>query len=287
VSDLSDVQDALASQIEATVYPDGTASPSIVGLTVKIYPGWPDPDVLQADLAPQGSPPAPAALHVSIFSTPAERDTTRFPDRERATVTPFASYTMTQGGQTITVGGAAPGQFSPQNLAAFINGIPYSLTTSPGQTAAQIAAALQALIVVGVPGTSVAGPVITLPAGARIGALRVGVTATTGKPVRQTEKVFQIGVWTDTPAHRAALAAPIDAALAGLTFLQVPDGFAARIRRKSSLEIDNDQKQGIYRRDLFYSVEYSLTEPGQAAEIVAMQINVDDQFGDPIETSYA
>lgn len=287
MSDLTDVQNMICATIFGLVYPDGTGDPSALGVPIKIYPGWPDPRTLDTDLAPQGSPPEPTALHVTVFSTPSERNTTRYRPQRVQTVRNPTTYTLSASGQTITVGGAAPDPFAPQNLAVFVNGLPYVVGATSGQTPSQVAAALQALIVVGVPGTTVAGPVITLPAGTRLGALRVGYTATVARPVRQTEKLFQISVWADTPANRSALAELIDPVLADTPFLALPDGFAARLRYRSTTDIDADQKQSLYRRDLFYTVEYSTTISETAAEIVVEQINLDDQFGDPIETFYA
>lgn len=287
MSDLTDVANALCGLIVGIVYPNGVGAAPAVNAPVKVYPGWPDPNTLAADLSTVGNPGQPNALHISVFSTSSERNTTRYQTTERLTNLNAATYTLTQAGQAVTVGGAAPSNFFVQNLAIFVGGTPYAVGTSAGQTPAQIAAALQAKIVVDVPGTTVSGAVITLPAGARIGALRVGSSGTVAKEVRRTEKVFQISLWADSPANRSALAGLIDPVLSDTPFFAMPDGFAARLRYRSTIDNDNDQKQGMYRRDLFYSVEYATTRSSPAYELIVAETNVGVNDGPVVETSYS
>lgn len=287
MADLTDAANTLVAKVDSIVYPSGDAAVSIVGTAVKIYPGWPDQQTLQTDLKPFGpEATGPLALHISVFPHPGERNTTRYPTTRRVTGQNPATYTLVQAGQTITVGGTPPSPYYVQNLAIYVSGVPYSVQATAGQTAAQIAAALRAAIVVGVPGTTVLGTVITLPATARIGPLRVGSSATVARPVRQVERVFEISFWTDTPARRSALAGPVDAALADTTFLQMPDGFAARLRYRNTNEIDADQKQGIYRRGLLYTLEYSTTIAETAYELIVPEVVLQDPAGNSLGVSY-
>jgi hypothetical protein len=282
MADVSDVSNALVALINTAVYPTGSP-PSVLGLHVKIYAGWPDPDTLNADLKSDAITP-PAALHVSVYPRDEERNTTRFPtDWAQASLSP-TTYTLSQLGQTVTVGGAAPSPYVPQNLFVFVNGRPYGVQATAGQTAAQIAGVLQALIVADVAGTTVAGAVITLPAGVRIGALRVGSTGVAIKLVRQQEKLFQISCWADTPANRAALAQAFDPLLADTSRLTMADGTGGLLTYKSCAENDTDQKLGIYRRDLLYTVEYSTIRTEVETQIGVLTENVTDGYGDPIAT---
>jgi hypothetical protein len=287
MSDITDVANTLCEMIVAIVYPNGVNAPPVLNAPVKVYPGWPDPNTLQGDLATIGNPGQPSALHISVFTTPAERNTTRYQPKEALISFNDATYTLAKTGQVITVGGSAPATFFAQNIAVFVNGLPYVTGATAGQTPAQIAAALQALIVAKVPGATVSGSTITLPAGARIGPLRVGGSGTTAKEVRRTEKLFQIGLWADSPANRAAMASLIDPVLSDTPFIALPDGYAARLRYKSTVDNDLDQKQGIYRRDLFYTVEFATTRAQSAYQAVVIETNLDDEFGDVIETSYS
>lgn len=288
MASISDVEAALVALIDAQLYPNGDAGASAVGYPVKIYAGWPDPATLDGDLVEtsRGSG-KPLAAHVSIYPLPHERNVTRYPQTAQDGALPAATYTLTASGQVITVGGAAPATYFAQNLAVFVNGKPYVTGVTPGQAPAQIAAALGALIVADVPGTTVTGALITLPAGARIGALRVGVSATSTRNVRQQEKQFQISVWTSNPASRSAIADLIDPVLADTPWLSFPDGSAGRLIYRLTREDDFVQQQRTYRRSLIYTVEYATLRTTTAAQIVAGEVDTTDGAGNPLNTTYS
>ena len=284
MSDQTDVANTLVSLIDGLIYPNGDANPSVITTPVKIYAGWPDNQTLLTDLT---ASTGPLALHITVFPSPTERNVTRYQPTRRVVNVNTATYTLIASGQTVTVAGAAPSPYAPQNLAVFANNKPYIVTAGAGQTPAELAAALQALLVAGVPGTTVSGDIITFPAGARIGALRVGATAQVGRETRRTEKLFQIIVWADAPGNRSALAQAIDPVFANTPFILLPDGFAGRLHYRSTMDVDADQKQGIYRRDLNYTVEFATTITETDAQLVAVQNNLDDVNGNLIETSYS
>ena len=79
MADLIDVENALVTLIAATVYPNGTGQPSIVpgGAGVAIYPGWPLPADLDADMAALGAGTG-GKLHISVYPRPEEHNVTRF-----------------------------------------------------------------------------------------------------------------------------------------------------------------------------------------------------------------
>lgn len=80
MADQSDVAEALLGLATAAVYPGGPAAPSVAGVPVRLYRGWPDPETLAADLRA-------GAAHVSVFPEPrGEVNTTRYlpnPHRRR------------------------------------------------------------------------------------------------------------------------------------------------------------------------------------------------------------
>ncbi len=253
MADLSDVMNTLVSTISGILYPNGTGQPSIVsGVSISVFPGWPIPATLTAAIAAGN-------CQVSVYPRPEERNTTRYPLSMQTLSVNTPTLTLTISGQTVTVAGTIPPSNNPHNAMVLANGGPYVYAVLPTDTLNGIAAALAALIAAGIAGTSSSGPVITLPSSARLQAARIGVTGTSAMEVRRQRRTFQIVIWADTPAHRDAIAAPIDAALAATFFLTLPDGFAARLIYHSSPMNDGLQKTGLYRRDLFYSVEYATT----------------------------
>ena len=265
MADVSDAANVLVAQAQAVLYPSGTAAPSVAGVPIRIFVGWPVPHQLDADIAA-------GTVQVSVFPRDEERNTTRWPTDWKETARGTATLTLSAAGQVVTVGGTLPAAGNPQSLAVFVNGTAYAYLVQAGDTLASIAAALAALIVVDVAGTAASGAAITLPAAARVGDLRVGVSGSVVRTTRTQERLFQLTVWADTPAHRDAVAGPLDAALSDIPRLSMPDGTLARLRYRGSPVTDKSQKANAYRRDLLYTVEYSTTQTATASEITAVEV---------------
>lgn len=270
MADLSDIENALVALIAQTVYPNGTGQASAAGFPAKIYPGWPTQSQLDADLHA-------GTVHVTVFPRPEERNTTRYSKDWKDLSTSTPTITLTISGQTITVGGTVPGSNNPQNVAVIANGQSFLYAVQTSDTLTSIATALATAIAAGIPGTTNTGAVITLPSDARIAAARVGIGGTLIREVRRQERLFQITLWTDTPTHRAALAALIDPVLADTQFLTMADQTAARLIYKGSPITDGMQKSKLYRRDLLYTVEYATTQTASATQILTEQLNVTAQ----------
>jgi len=270
MADLIDVQNALVALAAQVMYPNGTSQPSAAGMPVKIYAGWPQANQLDADLVA-------GTCHLTVFPTQIERNTTRYSkDWQPLDVHP-ATLTLTVSGQTITVGGAIPAPFYPQNVAATVNNLSFAYATQSTDTLTSIATALAALIAVGVPGTTSNGAVITLPTGAKISAARVGSTGTSIRELRRQERVFMLSAWCNTPDHRDAVCRALDAALADTLRLIMPDQMAARIIYRNSPVWDANQKTLLYRRDMNYSVEFATTQTRTDSQITDIQVNVANQ----------
>lgn len=272
MSSVIDVQNALVNVIAAALYPSGTSQPSVSNSDIIVYAGWPTASNLDADLLVSKS-------HVTVFATPTEKNVTRFPKDWQQLSIETATLTASVVGQTIVIGGAMPAPFTPHNMVALVNGQPYIYSVLPADTLTSIATALKALIVVGVPGTTSAGAVITLPATANIDAARVGVTGTSIREVRRQEKLFQITVWTDTPDRREVIGNALDLELATTEYLIMPDTFGARLIYRNSIPKDETQKAKLYRWDFFYSVEFATTETRSDMQITQIQQNIALQVG--------
>ena len=264
MADLTDVQTALASVIAATIYPNGTAQPSVIGAPVAVYPGWPIPVVLDADLAALSS--GGGHVHISVFPTAIERKTTRFSNAPQQLTAPVQTLALAINSQQVTVSGTVS---TPQNVMVMVNKLPYVYAVQANDTLTTIATALATMI----PGATNSGSVITLPAASVIQAARVGATASLIAEVRRQEHVIKISVWADTPARRDAAIQAIDPVLAGIEFLTMPDGFGARLIYRSTYVEDGVQKAGVYRRDLDYSVEYATTVVTNAVQVTQEQFN--------------
>lgn len=273
MADLVDVENALVALISQVLYPTGVSgprAPSITGVPTVVYAGWPVSSQLDADLLALSENPANGRMHVTVFPPKGmERNTTRFQRQWQQVAPAVQTLTMTINGQTVTVGGTVS---TPQNVMLLVGAPyqPYVYAVQPTDTLATIAVALAALV----PGASAAGGVITLPSSAILTAARVGATAKAIKEIRRQEKVFMICVWADTPAHRDAAVQAIDVALADLSFLAFPDTDAGRLIYKSTNVDDQQSKANLYRRDLYYTVEYGTYQVQIQTQIVATELNV-------------
>lgn len=272
MADLSDVTETLRSIVSLALYPippttKGQPSP-IAGVPVGIQVGWPSPQSVDNDKLCGIST-------VSIYPLPHERNVTRYPRQWQQTAPlQVATFALTQTGQKIVVSGIRPQIFFQQNIAVFVNGKTYIYSTVDLSTTASIAAAVAKLIAVDVPGTSAALGTISVPAGAMIGALRVGTGAQVGKEVRRQIRTIQFLVLSPTPAGRDAVVKAFDPLLADLTRFTLPDGFGARILYRGSPFNDFDQKFGLFRRDVLYDVEYPTTLSDLAPEAIAFRTDI-------------
>ncbi|WP_248769066.1 hypothetical protein [Pseudomonas sp. MWU12-2345] len=266
----SDVMNKLVGMIAAVLYPNGTGQPSIAGLGIKIYEGWPVPNVLETDLKA-------GKAHVSVYPSATERQTTRELGRAWVQIVPPAhTVVATVSGNQITLSGTV----SAQNLLASVNGSSYVYTMQVSDTLTSAATALSALI----PGATSSGPVITI-SGAHSVLARVGGFGTAIKETKRQEKQFQISIWAPRPDARDSVVNAIDSALSDSTNLPLPDGSSGIMRYSHSFQTDQLQKAGLYRIDLFYKIDFATTQTTQAAEVIAPVLNMTNaQTGQPITT---
>jgi hypothetical protein len=264
MADLADVETAIITLIGTALYPNGLNFPSITAFPVRFYRGWPNSAALDTDLKN-------GTAHVSVYSQPGvERNTTRYLQEWLTSIGPVHTLTATVTRNTITIGGTVS---TPQNVSVLIGFNSVSYAVLPGDTLSTIATAVAALINAIVT-ASAAGAVITVSSGVALVA-RIGATGTLWKELGRQLRGFQITSWCSTPAQRDALAAAVDIAMRQVNFLTLADNSAGRLRYESSHSSDATEKEILFRRDLFYSVEYPATLTMPATEITIEKQNID------------
>lgn len=294
MADLLDVENAFVSLISATLYPNGTSQPSITGIPAIIYAGWPTASQLDSDLLALSKANPAGRMHVTVFPGKQERNTTRRLRQWRQVISPVITLTLTVSGQQVTVGGMVS---VPQNVMLLVNGVAYVYAVQVGDSLSSIAANLAALI----PGASSgggavwtadstgradsgthtadgsspgSGSIITLASTANLTAARVGGVGTSAQEIRRQERLIQVIVWGDTPAHRDITAAAIDPVLGNIGFLSFPDQSRGYVQYRGTNVIDVMSKAVLYRRDLNYTVEYPTLQTKQFQQIVATELNI-------------
>lgn len=268
MADISDVLTLLAGKVAAAVYPHGTAMPSVANADIRVYPGWPVPNVLDADLAA-------GCAHISLYPLSTERNSSRHIGRPwRVTRRGTSTLTATVGAESVTFGGAIDMPSMPQNVYLRVDGVGYVYAVQTGDTLPSVATAMAMLI----PGASSAGPVVTLPAAHSIVA-RIGAVGTAMRELRRQEKQIQITIWAPRPDMRDTVARAVDSVLAESSSLVFADGSDGILRYSRTHQSDQAEKALLYRRDLIYSADYATTQTIDAPQVIAPVITVSDNSG--------
>lgn len=265
MADITDVMNVLVGVVAQTVYPNGTSQPSIAGIDIICYAGWPTASRLDQDLQRE-------KVHITVFPTGTEKNTTRYQPIPKVMSIVAPSLTLAASANTVTVGGAIPSPFTAHNMAVLIARKAFIYPVQSTDTPTSIATGLAALIAATYPGTTSSGAVVTLPSGVTVQEVRVGTTGITAAEWERQQQPMQITVWSYDPMVRNAIGAAIKQAFAPIAFLTMPDGFGARVRYVNSHLSDEYEKAKLYRRDLFYQVEYATTIEQETAAVVAVTV---------------
>jgi hypothetical protein len=258
MADQSEVEQVLVAQIAAALYPTGTANPSIDGNRYRVFRGWPKPDDLDKALTA-------GIISVWIY-TPLQRETTRFSMDWQTRNPPVHTIAAAVVGNTVTFSGTPSASQIAAIKIGHLKAYAYAVQGTDSLTA--IATALATLVAVDLPGTTSAGPAVTVSHPGGIVAAGVGATGTGWRELKRQDVEFQICIGAATIALRDAAAKVIDPALARLTRLSLPDGSVGWIRFSRSITLDSAEKDNLYRRDLHYWVEYPTSETEVETEII-------------------
>lgn len=261
MADLSDVEAAIAAFVGATLYPSGNSGACVVAALCMVERGWPNAISLNEALAAGN---VVVSIYAQQFAT---RPTSRFQMQWQTVVAVANTLTATTSGDTVTIGGAVSA--SPQTVVIAANSKTWAYTALANDTPTTIAAALAALVT----GSIAIGATVTL-AGASGLAARVSGVGTIARELRRQTQGFQVIVWAPTPALRDSVASLIDVSFAEIDSLVMPDGFGARIQYARTMTSDQYENALLYRRDLFYTVEYATTQTlaGYSVAAIALQI---------------
>jgi len=260
MADILDVQNVLAGLVANAVYPNGTSMPSVGNCPIRIYPGWPLPGSLDADLAA-------GIVNVSIFPRTAT-PTTRFDvdwqtlDINEATLDLAINPSLS----SITVTGTVA---TPQTVMTHYNGIGYAYAVQANDTLNSIATGISIVV----PGASSTGNVVTV-IGAHSLQCNISTAGTSLQEVGREDRWLCITVWASTPALRSTIGSAIISALA-LTFrISLPDGSTGQVKFKNSQEYDLGEKTRYYKRDINFIVEYAFTNVATYYTITDNIVNI-------------
>lgn len=258
MADLSDVENVLRDTVVGIVYPNGTGQPSIVNRDIRVGRGNPLSKSLDADLAN-------GIINISVNAMQGMyRTVPQYMRKWRPVEVTTFSLTATVEDDTITIGGTIT---LPQSVMVIANDIGYPYVVVEGDTLDTIAAGIAELV----PNATADGNVVTVAGAYRLIA-RIGGLGNVVKEVKRQEQVFQIKVFTSTDNNgylvRDQLSSTLDAQLAYLIWLQLPDGFKGNIHCKTGFDDDTSQKEKLLTRTLHYAVEYPTTISSQQYYVI-------------------
>lgn len=262
MSDLYEVERALVSLIANVLFPGvsysrGSVATSVLGTPMKLYRGWPEGGALKTDLK-AGIP------NITIFPLDGmTRNVTRFFAEPGVSVATLPTITATVSGANVTFGGTV----TAGNVVGIQFGAPtatqaFAYIVTATDTLVSIASALAAKIT----GASATGAVLTLPSSLDA-TVAVMVPQSVLTMTRQQDQGIRVTVWAQTPQVRDGVSAIIDAGIANLRDANgnlterftIKPGENGWIRYLRTGADDKAVRDGVWRRDLFYNVQYATT----------------------------
>lgn len=261
MADLTDVQNALVAMVEQAVYPNGISQPSVVGVDVSIFPGWPVRNVLDEEMK------AGKAM-ISVFTTNKVKDVTKFERVFQDVEELPATITANVLGNVVTLGGTIS---VPQAVMIVVDGIGYSHQVLITDTLDDICNALSILIPDSVP----FGTTLTVNFKNSLIA-RIVTQIKSSEELGRQERVFQITCWCNNPSTRTLLSRPIDILLRLQYRFVLPDGFYCHMFWDNETETDDLEIPLIYRRDLFFRVQYATTNTQTFTKVAHNVLNVNN-----------
>lgn len=271
MADESDVENVLVGIVAAALYPLGTSQPCVANVPCRVFRGWPTTQHFN-------DAKAKSLTLVSVAArNGVERNTSRYPMVWQDCTAPVHTVTALVADNVITLGGTIS---TPQNVLVLIGLTEvYSYPVQAGDSLPAIASALATLIAQDYPGASSAGASITVHGTGKRIVCRVAGVGTLIQEVKRQERSFQITIWAppcndatkDADFLRYSVAKVVDPALAALIRIVLPDNTYAHIHYEQTITLDKAQAEGLYRRDLFYWIEYPTTLVQNASEIGAFK----------------
>ncbi len=244
----ADVENALVALVTSALYPNGVAAAPSIAAESRVYRGWPNASALEADLSA-------GIVNVSVFSAPhSGRDTTRYlPNWLPTPVVP--TLTVGVAGNTATFSGVADiGQLA----GVLIDGRSFVHRTIIGDTPESVAAVLCSAIASVQPASVVNSTITVLNVSHMVA--RTVADASAALELRRQRQGFRVTAWCPSPELRDSVCAGLDITTAATPFLTLADGSAARLCFASTTSSDDRQDAMLYRRDMYYTVEFPTTQ---------------------------
>lgn len=261
MADLSDITAYLTTQAALAVYPNGTTNPSVAGMDVHVFEGWPnaaqlDLDVRGLQITAPGQPPTPRpngkCADVSIYPMAgATIEPYQIQDETYVIVPPVYGMTASVSGTVITI----TGQPNAGEYLSIIADRQHTYSAT-GPDTPSILSTLQQSISNDYAGVTNTDTTLTIPFHFAL-TVRIGAVGTLGKATHRQRHGIMITTWAPDHTSRSIIAGAIDNFLKRTITAIMPDTSMARFVYSRTTQTDEQQVAVIYRRDLVFDVDYA------------------------------
>jgi hypothetical protein len=246
MADLSDVENAIVTNVVSALYPNGITQASVVGVICRVYRGWPTPTALNSDLAA-------GAVNVTIFpATKPDEVPDPYFDAVYASTSPTSLAAAVTGSSVVFSGLVV----ANQTVGLLVDGVPYLYSTNATDSTESIAAKLSALIQ-GRRLVVLSDSTIAVPGVASLHS-RVVMNASVSQSLRRQRREVLICCWCPSAVLRDSVCKSVDFALAVSSFIGLADNTKAHVRYVATQVYDQSQNALLYRRDVCYKFEYTV-----------------------------
>jgi hypothetical protein len=277
MADISDITAYLAATAAGAVYPNGSSNPSVAGIDVRIFEGWPIADQIDNDLTGfmlnaagvKVARPNGVCANVSVFPMlGAGKPVYQILDETYVIRAPQVTTTVAVAGQVITV----TGTLAAKEFLTVVLDDAVVLSRGGANVAAMLTQLAADAVAAGYAATATA-TTLTIPFKYEM-TVRQGGEGILGKVIHRQSQSVMITVWAPTQATRAALAKAIDVAVKKNIRVTMPDTSQAIVVFSRTNVIDDDQAKGLYRRDLIFDVDYATVEQFAGTEITSTKVSI-------------
>ena len=105
-----------------------------------------------------------------------------------------------------------------------------------------------------------------------------GTTGTLQRESKRQTREFKVSIWANCHDKRDMLAKFIDSFLSDIYHLAFSDNTTGNMNYVSSVQIDSEQKKGIYRRDITYAIDYPTMQTKTAYNIKTVVPTIEQAF---------
>lgn len=264
MADLTDVEAKIVAIVDGAIYPNGDSQPSALpgAAVARIGRGWPIPASLDADLAAGN-------VQITVYPLGGSAPATNQILNETYVITPAAITTQAVlAGNVITVSGTlSTGEF----LTLVIDD-----AVVCSQTGANVAAMLSALAAEaqghGYAATATA-TALTVPFGHTL-VVRQGGVGVIGRVIHRQIHSIMVSIWAPSDDLRTAAAILADIELKKNIRVAMPDTSQCLLRYSRTISSDQQEKAGLYRRDLIFDAEFATVEQFSGTTITSTQVSV-------------